>query len=178
MWIPLFSWTSIEFHYFCGHAAVISTNFVDKHWIPLFSWTRYSDFHYFLEKPASSAVNVHFFCGIQKSFPTRTTTTTTTTNKPFLRPRQRSLAVKNCKFYRIQFHSLIKRSLDKQILSFMFWSESMMIEFSWALQWKKPWYVSLQVTLKTLTEVCSPYLCASFGTFCVQLGKFFAFAAQ
>ena len=38
---------------------------------------------------ASSAMNVHFFCGIQKSFPA-----TTTTNKPFLRPRQRSLAVK------------------------------------------------------------------------------------
>ena len=43
----------------------------------------------FWKKPASSEVNVHFFCGIQKSFPTRTTT-----NKPFLRPRQRSLAVK------------------------------------------------------------------------------------
>ena len=43
-------------------------------------------------------MNVHFFRGIQKSFPrTRTTTTTRTTtrtNKPFLRPRQRSLAVK------------------------------------------------------------------------------------
>ena len=91
LWIPLFSWISIEFHYFRGHAAVISTNFVDKHWIPLFSWTRYNDFHYFLEKPASSAVNVHFLRGIQKSVPT----TRTITNKPFLRPRQRSLTVKN-----------------------------------------------------------------------------------
>ena len=45
-----------------------------------------------MEKPASSAMNVHFFRGIQKSFPT--TRTTTTTNKPFLRPRQRSLVVK------------------------------------------------------------------------------------
>ena len=45
-------------------------------------------------------MNVHFFRGIKKSFPTTrtrtsTTRTTTTTNKPFLRPRQRSLAVKN-----------------------------------------------------------------------------------
>ena len=39
-------------------------------------------------------MNVHFFRGIQKSFP-RTRKTTTTTNKPSLRPRQRSLAVKN-----------------------------------------------------------------------------------
>ena len=93
LWIPGISWTIIGFHYFRGHAAVISTNFVDKHWIPLFSWTRYNDFHYFLEKPASSAVNVHFFRGIQKSFPIRTTRTTTT-NRPFLRPRQRSLVVK------------------------------------------------------------------------------------
>ena len=92
LWIPRISWTSIEFHYFCGHAAVISTNFMDKHWIPLFLWTRYNDFHYFLEKPASSAVNVHFFRGIQKTFPT--TKTRTTTNKPYLRPRQRSLVVK------------------------------------------------------------------------------------
>ena len=62
---------------------------MDKLRSPLISWTRYS---------ASSAVKVHFFRGIGKSFPrTRTTTTprtTTTTNKPFLRPRQRSLAVK------------------------------------------------------------------------------------
>ena len=37
-----------------------------------------------------------FFRGIQKIFPrTTATTTTTATNKPFLRPRQRSLAVKN-----------------------------------------------------------------------------------
>ena len=35
----------------------------------------YNDFHYFLEEHASSAVNVHFFRGIQKIFPrTRTTT--------------------------------------------------------------------------------------------------------
>ena len=80
--------------YFRGHAAVISTNFMDKHWIPLFSWTSYNDFHYFLEKPASSAVNVHFFRGIKKSF-SRTRATTITTNKPFLRSRQRSLVVKN-----------------------------------------------------------------------------------
>ena len=39
---------------------------------------------------ASSAETVQFFRGIQKSFPR-----TTTTNKPFLRPRERSLAVKN-----------------------------------------------------------------------------------
>ena len=70
LWIPLCSWTSIEFQYFRGHATMISTIF----------W----------KKPASSKVNVHFFCGIQKSFPR----TRTTTNKPFLRPRQRSLAVK------------------------------------------------------------------------------------
>ena len=49
----------------------------------------------FWKKPASSAVNVHFFRGVQKSFPRTRTTTTRTTNKPFLRPRQRSLAVKN-----------------------------------------------------------------------------------
>ena len=91
--IPRTSLISIEFHYFRGHAAVISTNFMDNHWIPLFSWTRYNDFHYFLEKPASSAMNVHFFRGIQKSFPR--TRTPTTTNKPLLRSRQRSLAVKN-----------------------------------------------------------------------------------
>ena len=58
--------------------------------IPLILWARYS---------AISAGNVHFFRGIQKSFPrtrtrTRITTTTTTTNKPFPRPRQRSLVVK------------------------------------------------------------------------------------
>ena len=70
-------------------------NFMDKHWIQLFLWTRYNDFHYYREKPASSVMNVHFFRGIQKSFPRKRTTTTTTTNKPFLRPRQRSLAVKN-----------------------------------------------------------------------------------
>ena len=38
-------------------------------------------------------MKVHLFRGIEKSFPR--TTTTTTTNKPFLRPRQRSLAIKN-----------------------------------------------------------------------------------
>ena len=42
-------------------------------------------------------MNVHFFRGIQKSFPRARTTKTTKTNKPFLRPRQRSLAVKNSK---------------------------------------------------------------------------------
>ena len=42
---------------------------------------------------AVQSVNVHFFRGIQKSFPT--TRTTTTTNRTFLRPRQRNLAVKN-----------------------------------------------------------------------------------
>ena len=41
---------------------------MDKHWIPLFSWTSYNDFHYFLEKPASSAVNVHFFVEFKKVF--------------------------------------------------------------------------------------------------------------
>ena len=55
---------------------------MDKLWSPLISWTCYS---------ASSAVNVHFFRGIGKSFPR-------TTNKPFLRPRQRSLAVKKWSF--------------------------------------------------------------------------------
>ena len=45
--------------------------------------------------PSSSAVSVRFFRGIQKSFPRKRTTTTTTTNKPFLRPRQWSLPVKN-----------------------------------------------------------------------------------
>ena len=60
---------------------------MDKHWIPLFLWTLYNDF-YFLEKPVSSIVNVHFFRGIQKSFPR--TRTTITTNKPFLRPRPKS----------------------------------------------------------------------------------------
>ena len=64
---------------------MISTNFVDKLWIPLIMWTRCS---------ASSAVNVHFFGGIQKSFPR-----TTTTNKSFIRPRQRSLAVKKVLFW-------------------------------------------------------------------------------
>ena len=78
---------------FCGQT-VISTNLVDKISIPLISWTSCCDFHYFLEISASSAVNVHFFRGIRKSFP-RTRTRTTTTNKPFIRPRQRSLAVKN-----------------------------------------------------------------------------------
>ena len=38
LWIPWISLKSIEFHYFRGHAAVVSTNFVDKYWIPLFSW--------------------------------------------------------------------------------------------------------------------------------------------
>ena len=38
----------------------------------------------------SSAVDVNFFHGIQKGFLKQTTT-----NKPFLRPRQRSLVVKN-----------------------------------------------------------------------------------
>ena len=71
------SWTSIGFHYFRGHTTIISTSF--------------------LKKLASSAVNVHFFRGIQIFFPRTTTTkitTITTTNKPFLRPRQRSLVVK------------------------------------------------------------------------------------
>ena len=64
-------------------------------WIPLFSWTRWCNFHNFLEKSASSAgaVNIHFFRGIQKSFP-RKWGTTTTTNKLFQRPRQQRLAVK------------------------------------------------------------------------------------
>ena len=73
LWIPQISWTSIEFHYFRGHASVM--------------------FHYFLEKSANSEVNVHFFGGIQKSFPR-----TTTAYKPFLIPRQQSLAVKNAAF--------------------------------------------------------------------------------
>ena len=50
--------------------------------LPLIWWTGCS---------ASSAENVRFFRGIQQNFPR----TTTTTKKAFLRPRQRSLAVKN-----------------------------------------------------------------------------------
>ena len=61
---------------------------MDKVEIPL--WTRCS---------ARTAEKVHFFRGIQKSFPTTTRAstriTTTTTNEPFLRPRHWSLAVKN-----------------------------------------------------------------------------------
>ena len=30
LWIPRISWTSIKFHYFRGHTAVISTNFWKK----------------------------------------------------------------------------------------------------------------------------------------------------
>ena len=83
LWIPLFWWASCsDFHKFRGQA-LNSTIFVDMlKWVPLFSG-----------KYAISAVNVHFFRGIQKSFLTRRTRTTT--NKPFLRPRQRSLAVNN-----------------------------------------------------------------------------------
>ena len=66
---------------------------MDKLWSPLISWTSF-EFHQFrghwTSCSASSAENFHFFRGIQKSFPT-----TRTTNKPFLRLRQRSLAVKN-----------------------------------------------------------------------------------
>ena len=45
-----------------------------------------------MEKPASSAVNVHFVRRIQKSFPT-TRATRTTTNKPFLRPGQKYVKI-------------------------------------------------------------------------------------
>ena len=60
-----------QFHQFCGHI-LKSTDFVDKPWIPLISWSRCS---------ASSAENVHFFRGIQKSFPTTRTRTKRTTIK-------------------------------------------------------------------------------------------------
>ena len=63
---------------------------MDKPWIPLFPWICCS---------GSNAENVHFFRGIQKKF------STTTTNKPFLRPHQRSLAVK--KSYWSYFLSLL-----------------------------------------------------------------------
>ena len=59
-----------------------------------------------MEKPASSAVNVHFFRGIQIFFPRTTTTKITTitkTNKPFLRPRQRSLVVKKIPLNKTQW---------------------------------------------------------------------------
>ena len=46
-------------------------------------------------------MNVHFFRWIKKSFPR----TTTRTNKPFLIPRQRSLAVKNRKNHIIFHHT-------------------------------------------------------------------------
>ena len=58
-----------------------------------------------------------FFREIQKSFPR----TRSTINKPFLRPRQRSLALKNHekrKKYRIIFHSVIF-FFYKSILYFM-----------------------------------------------------------
>ena len=87
LWIPQISWTIIGFHYFRGHAAVMSTNFVDKQWIPLFSWTRYNDFHHFLENLLAVQWMSTFFVEFKKKFPT-------TTNKPFLRPRQWILAVK------------------------------------------------------------------------------------
>ena len=90
---PPILWSHCEYHNLHGQAAVNSTNFVDKLWIPPISSTRRNYFHYFLEIPASTGVVVHLFRGIQKSFPTATRTTTT--NKPFLKPRQRSLAVKN-----------------------------------------------------------------------------------
>ena len=86
LWIPRISWTRCSnFHEFHGQA-LYSTIFVETlQWFPLYSG-----------KPASSAVNVHFFRGIQKSFPR--TRTTTATNKPFLWPRHRSLALKNAQF--------------------------------------------------------------------------------
>ena len=66
-------------HYFPIQAALTATNFAAV----IFTIFR-----------KNLPVNVHFFRGIQKSFP-RTRKTTTTTNKPSLRPRQRSIAVKN-----------------------------------------------------------------------------------
>ena len=105
---------------------MISINFVDKLWIPLISWTRCS---------ASSAVYVHFFRGIQKSFP-RTTTRTTTTNKPFLRPRQRSLAIKNYVSYQpnlvisiqrgTEFHTTLSSMHD--LILVHFWDDQQLVK--------------------------------------------------
>ena len=79
LWLPQISWTSIECHYFRGHDAVISTICWKNMLAVRVQWMQIW-------------VNVHFFRGIQKSFPR---TRTTITNKPFRRPRQGSLAVKN-----------------------------------------------------------------------------------
>ena len=58
--------------------------------------------------PASNTVKVHFFREIQKSFPR------TTTNKPFLRPCQRILAVKNIRMARYEPSCILSLGPEKE----------------------------------------------------------------